>query len=45
MRHVFLSKRLAIVCHQSDTVPTPNGDRLKSEAKKQRTPHDENPKI
>ena len=32
----FMQTRLAILCHQSDTVATPNGNRLKSEALKKR---------
>jgi len=31
-----MQTRLAILCHQSDTVATPNGNRLKSEALKKR---------
>ena len=32
----FMQTRLDILCHQSDTVATPNGNRLKSEALKKR---------
>ena len=32
----FMQTRLAILCHQSDTVATPSGNRLKSEALKKR---------
>lgn len=40
-----MQTRLAILCHQSDTVATPNGNRLKSEALKKKENHDENFKI
>lgn len=39
-----MQTRLAILCHQSDTIATPNGNRLKSEALKKEN-HDENFKI
>lgn len=34
-----MQTRLAILCHQSDTVATPNGNRLKSEALKKVSIH------
>ena len=36
MDTLFMQTRLAILCHQSDTVATPNGNPLKSEALKKR---------